>query len=89
MVRTAQAPSWLNKARTSISRLAGRLAPRLQSRLDERLDGLSETLDAWNQRLAQRALPADRRNRVDALTRRGTRRKLRVVSGVTRPDKKI
>ncbi|MDX1587488.1 MAG: hypothetical protein R3296_01010 [Oleiphilaceae bacterium] len=82
MKKEPPAQSLLARARGSLERLTGRLAPRLQSRLDDRLERLTGTLDEWNRRLAQKALPESRRQRVDALSRQGVRRKLRVVTGV-------
>lgn len=77
------------RLRQTLNRLGGRLAPRLQSQLDERLEWLAGTLDGWNQRLAERALPTERRNRVAALNRKGVRRKLRVVPISTKSRKNI
>jgi len=79
--KNKQAPSSANQARTSLRRFSGRLAPRLQNLLDRRLEKVADMLDAWNQRLAVRALPDERRGRVEALAQSGkrARRNLRVV----------
>ncbi|TVP54374.1 MAG: hypothetical protein EA349_11630 [Halomonadaceae bacterium] len=89
MKKDSDTVSVTRRLRQTLTRLGGRLAPRLQSRLDERLDRITDTLDGWNQRLAQGALPTDRRHRVDALNRQGVRRKLRVVSISDKSGKNI
>lgn len=72
-----------------LSRLSRLLGPRLRYFLDRRIDDLQARLDAFNCSLAERAVPPDRRERVQQLTLHPPSRDwqtLCIVSSV--PDKK-
>ena len=69
-------------------RLSERLLSRNRHRLDEAGGVLARQLDFWNRKLAERAIPRARRERVEAMARKRARSgvQLSVVSGASRKD---
>ena len=60
-------------------RFSGRVAPRVRESMDQRLNTLGEWVDDWNRRLAERAVPPERRERIRNRGR-DLRSRLKVVS---------
>ena len=60
--------NWLGEYAESglsrLRRLPSRVVPQARESLDQRLDALSEWVDDWNRRLAERAIPPERRERI-------------------------
>lgn len=75
----------VNHARKSWRRLSERLLARNRHRLDEASGVLARQLDSWNRKLAERAIPRARRERVDAMARQKGhgRARLSLVSGAS------
>ncbi|TDT43159.1 hypothetical protein DES49_0971 [Halospina denitrificans] len=78
----------VNRTQRSWRRLSERLLARNRHRLDEAGGVLARQLDFWNRKLAERAIPRARRERVEAMARKrgpsGAR--LSVVPAKSRTD---
>lgn len=77
-----------NRIHRSWRRFSERLLARNRHRLDEAEGIVARQLDFWNRKLAERAVPQARRERVEAMARKRDRAgpRLSVVPGGSRKD---
>ena len=78
----------LSRAHRAVRRFSDRFMARNRHRLDEAEGLLTRQLDYWNRKLAERAIPRARRERVEAMARQRARgaARLSVVSGRSSGD---